>query len=105
MSPLAQVTPLDQLRAAMRGAIPRRVRPGSRSARQGCECLPYPQTPDTALAWIRAHGLSVVGLARSAGIARTVLSDLLRGQLRGHRGQAHLGAIVLGLKPDPEARP
>lgn len=63
--------------------------------------LPYPQTPVTAAAYIRAHGISVAGLARTAGVKRLVLVDLLRGQLRGYRGEAHKGAIVLGLKADP----
>lgn len=83
--------------------IPPQARRRVTPTRQDFERLPYPQTPDTALSWIRAHGLTVVGLARSAGIQRSVLFDLLRGQLRGHRGQAHRGAIVLGLKPDPDA--
>ena len=38
----------------------------------------------------------------STGLPRLVLVDLLRGRLRGHRGQAHRAAIVLGLKPNPE---
>lgn len=63
--------------------------------------VPYPQTPETAAAWIRAHGLTVAGLARDHGLPRLILVDLLRGRLRGHRGHAHTGAIVLGLKPDP----
>lgn len=63
--------------------------------------VPYPQTPETAAAWIRAHGVVVSELARVHGIPRLVLVDLLRGKLRGHRGQAHDGAILLGLKPEP----
>lgn len=63
--------------------------------------LPYPQTPQTASAWINEHGITVSGLARRSGVDRSVLVDLLRGKLRGHRGVAHDGAIVLGLKADP----
>ena len=48
-------------------------------------------------------GVAVAELARHNGLPRLVLVDLLRGRLRGHRGQAHNAAIVLGLKPEPEA--
>lgn len=65
--------------------------------------VPYPQTPKTAAAWVKAHGVAVADLARHNGLPRLVLVDLLRGRLRGHRGQAHNAAIVLGLKPEPEA--
>jgi len=67
--------------------------------------VPYPQTSDTASAWVKAHGVAVADLARLNNLPRLVLVDLLRGRLRGHRGQAHRAAIVLGLKPDPEATP
>ena len=65
--------------------------------------LPYPQTVQSARTYIVANGLSVSGLARANKLPRLVLQDLLRpnGQLKGMRGQAHLAAIVLGLKPDP----
>ena len=63
---------------------------------------PYPQTPETAHAWIRAHGIGVAELARCYALNRSTLMDLLRGRNRGYRGQAHRGAVLLGLKPDPE---
>lgn len=63
--------------------------------------VPYPQTPETAAAWVKAHGIAVSDLARWNSVSRLVLVDLLRGRLRGYRGQAHRAAIVLGLKPDP----
>jgi gp16 family phage-associated protein len=63
--------------------------------------LPYPQTPQSAATWIKANGVAVADLARRNSLPRLILVDLLRGKLRGHRGQAHLGAIVLGLKRDP----
>lgn len=66
--------------------------------------LPYPQTVQSARTYIVAHGLSVSGLARANNLPRLALQDLLRpaGQLKGQRGQAHLAAIVLGLKPPSE---
>lgn len=62
--------------------------------------VPFPQTPQSAASWIRAHGLTVAGLARDNGLPRLILVDLLRGKLKGHYGHAHAGAIVLGLKED-----
>lgn len=63
--------------------------------------LPYPQTPTTAKAWIAARGLTVTDLARRNGVPRDTLVDLLLGRGKGRYGNAHRGAIVLGLKPDP----
>jgi gp16 family phage-associated protein len=68
--------------------------------------LPYPQTVQTARTFILSRGLSISELARANGLPRMVVQDLLRpnGQLKGTRGQAHLAAVVLGLKPDPESK-
>lgn len=63
--------------------------------------VPYPQTADTAAAWIKAHGMTVADLARYNQVPRPILVDLLRGRLCGNYGKAHQGAIVLGLKPEP----
>ena len=67
--------------------------------------LPYPQTVQSARTYIVANGLSVSGLARANNLPRLALQDLLRpeGHLKGQRGQAHLAAIVLGLKPPSES--
>ena len=64
--------------------------------------VPYPQTPATAHQWLVAHGVAVTELARQNQVPRSTLVDLLRGQNKGNYGQAHRGAIVLGLKPNPE---
>lgn len=64
--------------------------------------VPYPQTPETAHQWLAAHGVAVSDLARHNDVPRSTLVDLLRGKQKGRYGQAHVGAIVLGLKPDPE---
>ena len=44
---------------------------------------------------------AVAELARQNQVPRGTLVDLLRGQNKGRYGQAHRGAIVLGLKPEP----
>ena len=66
--------------------------------------VPYPQTAETAHAWIRANGINVAELARVHQVPRPILVDVLRGRLRGYRGSAHRAAIVLGLKADPSAQ-
>ena len=68
------------------------------------KALPYPQTPETAHQWLVAHGVAVAELARQNQVPRSTLVDLLRGKQKGRYGQAHRGAIVLGLKPEPATR-
>ncbi len=63
--------------------------------------VPYPQTTETARQWLAAHGVAVTELARQNQVPRSTLVDLLRGKQKGRYGQAHRGAIVLGLKPEP----
>lgn len=65
--------------------------------------LPWPQSVESARTFIVANGLSISQLARANNLPRLALQDLLRprGQVRGIRGQTHLAAIVLGLKPAP----
>lgn len=63
--------------------------------------LRYPQTPETALAALRAQGIVVAHWARDLGITRTAVVDALRARNKGHRGMAHRAAVALGLKPDP----
>lgn len=65
--------------------------------------VPYPQTPETAHQWLVDHGVAVADLARQTHVPRSTLVDLLRGKQKGRYGQAHLGAIVLGLKPAPDS--
>ena len=60
------------------------------------------RTPEEARQWMDEQGLSQAELARQNQVPRSTLVDLLRGQNKGNYGQAHRGAIVLGLKPNPE---
>lgn len=63
--------------------------------------LPYPQTPDSANAWFIRHGICKTHWAEAQGIDRMTVVDLLRGRLKGLRGEAHHAAIALGLKANP----
>lgn len=64
--------------------------------------LPYPQTPDTARAYVAAHGICLADMARYYRISRYALFDALRGKGRGVRGDRHRAAVLLGLKRDPK---
>lgn len=63
--------------------------------------LPRFKSPEACAAYLRAHGVNVSELARANNLPRLVIVDLLRGKRKGHRGQAHRAAILLGLKDDP----
>lgn len=64
--------------------------------------LPYPQTPATALAWMRTHGICISHWARDLHFPRHLVVDCLRGRIKGDRGASHRVAIALGLKPNPD---
>ncbi|SED48902.1 hypothetical protein [Pseudomonas anguilliseptica] len=63
--------------------------------------LPYPQTPESANAWFIRHGICKTHWAQAQGINRMILVDMLRGRLKGLRGEAHRAAVALGLKANP----
>lgn len=63
--------------------------------------LPYPKTPPQARAWFDSNGISITDWCKYHQLDRYIVTDLLRGLLKGVRGEAHHAAIALGLKPDP----
>ena len=63
--------------------------------------LPYPQTPSSANAWFIRHGICKTHWAKAQGFDRMTIVDLLRGRLKGLRGEAHHAAVALGLKANP----
>ncbi|APC18569.1 hypothetical protein BLL42_23700 [Pseudomonas frederiksbergensis] len=63
--------------------------------------LPYPQTPKSANAWFVSHGICKAHWAKAQGLDRMTVVDLLRGRLKGLRGEAHHAAVALGLKANP----
>lgn len=60
--------------------------------------LPYPQTPESAKAYFRQHGISISAWAKHMGVPRTTVVDLIRGKIKGNYGVAHKTAVILGLK-------
>lgn len=63
---------------------------------------PYPSTPKQARAWFASHGVAITDWCAAHKVDRYIVTDLLRGRLKGVRGEAHLAAIKLGLKADPD---
>ncbi len=63
--------------------------------------LPYPQTPESAREWFYRYGICQTDWAKKQAVPRMVLVDLIHGRSKGRRGEAHRGAVLLGLKPDP----
>lgn len=62
---------------------------------------PYPKTPQQARAWFASNGISITDWCHYHQLNRYIVTDLLRGRLKGVRGDTHHAAIALGLKPDP----
>jgi gp16 family phage-associated protein len=50
---------------------------------------------------LKAKGINLKAWCRERDISYQAARDLLRGQLKGHRGEAHRAAVALGLKPVP----
>lgn len=44
------------------------------------------------------RGKSVPDVAREIGVSPRIVYELLRGRIKGRRGQAHKAAVLLGLK-------
>ncbi|GAB4173846.1 MAG: DNA-binding protein [Rhodocyclaceae bacterium] len=47
---------------------------------------------------IYRRGKSVPEVAREIGVSPRIVYELLRGRIKGRRGQAHRAAVFLGLK-------
>ncbi|MBK6742497.1 MAG: DNA-binding protein [Hydrogenophilales bacterium] len=52
---------------------------------------------------LRAKGICLKSLCTENNVSYQAARDLLRGQLKGHRGEAHRAAVLLGLKPAPDS--
>lgn len=44
------------------------------------------------------QGLTIQAFAKENGLSAGVVYEVLRGRLKGRRGQAHKAAVLLGLK-------
>jgi gp16 family phage-associated protein len=63
---------------------------------------PYPSTPKQARAWFKRYGICIADWCKQKGLDHGAVVDLLREKSKGTRGKAHVAAIALGLKEDPE---
>lgn len=62
----------------------------------------YPKTPKQARAWFTNNGICITEWCAAHGLDRYIVTDLLRGRLKGNRGASHSAAVALGLKADPK---
>ena len=56
------------------------------------------RTPEQALADLDQRGLSIAAFARRHGLKYATVYQVLHGQKKGLRGEAHRAAVLLGLK-------
>lgn len=59
---------------------------------------PSPRTPKDVRKDLRRRGMSIAALARQLRAHDQVVRDLLSGKAKGHRGEAHRVAVLMGLK-------
>ncbi|MBI6895268.1 DNA-binding protein [Pseudomonas putida] len=57
-----------------------------------------PATPEQARAELLRRGMSIAEFCRTNGLNKNLVSDLLNGRIKGHRGEAHRAAVLLGIK-------
>lgn len=55
-------------------------------------------TREEARANIRRHGLTIRGWARQHDLDPKIVFEVLGGRKKGHWGQAHRAAVLLGIK-------
>jgi len=56
------------------------------------------KTIEQVKADFRRRGVNVSQWARNHGVGRMAVVDVLRGVRKGHRGEAHKAAVLLGIK-------
>lgn len=56
------------------------------------------RTPDEVRADFNERGISVAAFARDNGLKQGIVYQVLSGQKKGRRGEAHRAAVLLGLK-------
>lgn len=56
------------------------------------------KTAEEVRADLVRRGKSVRQVAKEIGVSERIVFDLLRGRIKGRRGQAHRAAVLLGMK-------
>lgn len=67
--------------------------------------MPTLLSPEQARAALDRKGMSLAQFARLHGLNKNLVSDLLNGRKKGHRGEAHRAAVLLGIKEGEAASP
>jgi gp16 family phage-associated protein len=56
------------------------------------------KTPEQARAELRRRGVTVTAFARKHRISRAIVFEVLGGRKKGHYGESHRAAVLLGIK-------
>ena len=56
------------------------------------------KTAEEVRAELYRRGKSIRAAAREIGVSERIVFELLRGRIKGRRGQAHRAAVLLGMK-------
>jgi gp16 family phage-associated protein len=56
------------------------------------------KTAEEVRADLVRRGKSVRQVAKEIGVSERIIFELLRGRIKGRRGQAHRAAVLLGMK-------
>lgn len=56
------------------------------------------KTPNQVRSELRRSGLSIAEWARRHQVSYSLTHELLAGRVKGHRGESHVIAVMLGLK-------
>ncbi|MDU8925450.1 DNA-binding protein [Aggregatibacter aphrophilus] len=70
--------------------------------RNNLKPLPYPQTVESAHQYFIIHGINRSEWCRAMGLKVQTVTDILRGKGKGTWGEAHLAAVALGMKKQPQ---
>lgn len=60
--------------------------------------MPATVTREQARADLERKGISIAEFSRQHVLNKNLVSDLLNGRIKGHRGEAHRAAVLLGIK-------
>jgi gp16 family phage-associated protein len=60
------------------------------------------RTPEQARQWLRDNGISASEFARQNNLSLDAVKDVLGGRSKANIGKAHLAAVALGIKRNPE---
>ncbi|KAF1719789.1 DNA-binding protein [Pseudoxanthomonas wuyuanensis] len=60
------------------------------------------RTAEQARAWLRDNGISAAQFARDHNLSLDAVKEVLLGRSKANYGKAHLAAVALGIKRNPQ---